>query len=41
MEPPGEGRYEISVVPASSSTLRPQWSRPVKGGTRARGIWAG
>ena len=34
MEPPGEGRYELhesGLVPAPPP---PQWSRPVKGGTR-------
>ena len=35
MEPPGEGRYENPVMDLQALIRRmPQWSRPVKGGTR-------
>ena len=35
MEPPGEGRYELLCsAQFSANCYQPQWSRPVKGGTR-------
>ena len=35
MEPPGEGRYEVRPDnPMGGIRRPPQWSRPVKGGTR-------
>ena len=36
MEPPGEGRYELLHIHKVMRTLKPQWSRPVKGGTSGR-----
>ena len=35
MEPPGEGRYEPLAVRPVLGETKPQWSRPVKGGTRS------
>ena len=35
MEPPGEGRYEVGHNgEPDEAAIKPQWSRPVKGGTR-------
>ena len=35
MEPPGEGRYESCESEGGQGQMaKPQWSRPVKGGTR-------
>ena len=33
MEPPGEGRYEVTGGGDAGQRHEPQWSRPVKGGT--------